>query len=152
MGAAPLFNDQMLPALWAAGLRYGIDPVGVVAQSYHETGAGKFPGRVKPEFYNTCGLKNRHLGLFPGIDDGDNPLAHARFASWDAGARAHVQHLRAYAGWPVTPESEIVDPRYWLVVGKRLEEFEELSGNWAPAATYGQSIEALISKLSSTVA
>ena len=36
------FTQEMFPALWDAALRYGIDPVGLVAQSYKETGKGKF--------------------------------------------------------------------------------------------------------------
>jgi N-acetylmuramoyl-L-alanine amidase len=136
----------MFPSLWSGAERYNIDPVGLVAQSYKETGAGNFPGRVKPEFYNTCGLKNRVLGLFPGVDDGDNPLAHARFASWEAGARAHAQHVRAYTGWPVRDDL-VIDPRYWLVSGQKCEDWADLSGKWAPSATYGQEIEALMVRL-----
>jgi N-acetylmuramoyl-L-alanine amidase len=145
LGATTLFTEQMLPPLWNAAINHVLDPVGVVAQSYKETGGGTFGGRVKPEFFNTCGLKNRQ-SLFPGIDDGDNPLAHARFASWEIGAEAHIQHLCAYAGWPVY--GLIVDPRYVFVAGKSaLENFEELSGKWAPSATYGQELVAIARKL-----
>ncbi len=146
MGATPLFVDHMLEPLWAAAVGLTVDPVGVVAQSYKETGGGRFAGQVKPQFYNTAGIKNRHVGLYPGVDDGDQPLAHARFASWDVGAVAHAQHVRAYSGWPV--EGLIVDPRYWLVIGKhRCETWHELSGKWAPAADYGTSLVAIARRL-----
>jgi hypothetical protein len=38
LDVAPRFTEQMFPVLWAAALHYGIDPVGLVAQSYKETG------------------------------------------------------------------------------------------------------------------
>lgn len=137
----------MFPALWWAAVRYGVDPVGVVAQSWKETGGGHFTGRVKPLFYNTCGLKIRHLDLFPGVTDGDNPLAHQMFPNWTIGALAHVQHLRAYAGWAV-PEDELFDPRYVYVIGRDpVDTFEELSGKWAPSPTYGQEIVRLAQQL-----
>jgi N-acetylmuramoyl-L-alanine amidase len=148
MGASPLFRDAMFPALWEEAERYAVDPVGMVAQSYKETGGGKFGGAVTAQFYNTAGIKVRHLGKFPGVDDGDRPLAHAQFASWQIGARAHAQHLRAYANCPV-PDDEIVDPRYWLVIGKHnAVNFEDLSGKWAPSSAYGSEIAAIGRKLS----
>lgn len=149
-GVHTRFVDDMLPALWDAAVANGVDPVGVIAQAFKETGGGQFKGRVKPEFRNTCGLKNRQ-SLFPGVDDGDQPLAHARFASWRVGALAHVQHLLAYAGVPV--RLLIVDPRYELVAGKhRLESFEELGGRWAPSATYGTELVVIARRLQTLLA
>lgn len=148
-GVHARFPGEMFPALWSAALGCGIDPVGMVAQAFKETAGGNYTGKVKPEFYNTCGLKVRTLGLFPGIDDGDMPLAHQRFPNWLCGALAHAQHLAAYAGAVVG--TLIVDPRYELVVGKyRLETFEELSGKWAPSATYGTELVAIARKLQTT--
>ena len=66
LNPAPLFTEDIFPAVWDAGLHYGIDPVGLVAQSYKETGAGRFTGNVRPKFYNTAGIKVRHTDLFPG--------------------------------------------------------------------------------------
>lgn len=138
------FTNEMLPVLWNTGLRYTVDPVGVVAQAYKETDAGNYTGKVKPEFFNTCGLKVRHQNLtFTEYVDtqpllGDQPLAHAMFANWETGITAHVQHLRAYAGWPV--EDMIIDPRYTYIANKWCENFEDLSGKWAPALDYGQKI------------
>lgn len=136
-GVAPLFIEDMLPVLWAAGLKYGIDPVGMVAQSAKETNWGNFTGKVQPEFYNTSGIKIRHQALFPGITDGNSPLAHTMFPNWETGAEAHAQHLRAYAGWPV--DDLIVDPRY-VYVRASLENFEELGGKWAPSPSYGTEL------------
>lgn len=147
MGSTALFVNQMFPALWTQGLRYGVDPVGVVAQSFKETGGGKFAGKVKPDFCNPCGLKVRVQSMLPELA-GDQPLAHQIFPNWDVGARAHVQHLRAYAGWPVEPDDLIVDPRYTYVIGKPwVESFEDLSGKWAPALDYGTTLVAVARRL-----
>lgn len=143
--ASQLFLNDMLPALWQAAVDYGIDPVGVVAQSYKETGGGNFGGKVKPGFFNPCGLKVRDQTLSPELA-GDNPLAHAMFPSWEVGAAAQAQHLRAYAGWPV--DGLIVDPRYVWVIGKhRCETFEELGGRWAPSASYGTELVVIANRL-----
>lgn len=148
LGADPRFVAAMLQPLWDAGLLYGIDPVGVVAQSAKETNWGRFGGNVRPDMFNTAGIKNRHV-LFPGVDDGDRPLAHARFANWAVGAMAHCQHLRAYTGWPVTTQP-IVDPRYDLVTGTALENFEELGGRWAPSPSYGTELVVVARRLQAT--
>lgn len=146
MVTVPLFIDEMVPALWTAGIDYGIDPVGLIAQSFKETAGGMFTGNVQPRFYNTAGIKVRHPDLFPGITDGDNPLAHAMFPNWRIGARAHVQHVRAYTGWPVN--NPIVDPRYELIIGRfSLENWLELGAKWAPSPTYGIEIEGIMYKL-----
>ena len=140
---APIFTQDILPPLWDAGLRYGIDPVGLVAQSYKETGAGKFTGKVTSRFYNTAGIKIRHTDLFPGTTDNDHPLAHQMFPNWEVGAAAHAQHVRAYAGWPVSGEL-IVDRRYVWVIGKfSLTDWSDLCGKWEPP-TYGQEIESMM--------
>lgn len=140
------FVGEMFTPLWTAAKAYGIDPVGVIAQALKETGGGNFTGRVRPEFCNPCGLKIRYQNLFPGITDGDNPLAHAVFPSWAVGATAHCQHLLAYAGGAV--DGLIVDPRYVYVAGKHwVENFAELGGKWAPSPTYGVEIEALMKQL-----
>lgn len=144
--ATQLFVDVIAPAVWRQAVSLTVDPVGAVAQSYKETGAGKFGGKVKPEFYNTCGLKVRHQNLFPETQ-GDTPLAHQMFPNWDVGALAQAQHLRAYAGWPV--EGLVVDPRYTFVVsaGHECAMFQELGGKWAPSPTYGVEIVDIAEKL-----
>jgi N-acetylmuramoyl-L-alanine amidase len=112
-----------------------------------ETGNGSYSGQVKPQFYNTCGLKVRHLGLYPEVD-GDRPLAHQMFPNWRVGAIAHVQHLMAYAGVAVLHEP-ILDPRYDWVIGKHsVVHFAHLGGKWAPSLSYGQELERIMSTLS----
>jgi len=131
----------MVPALWAAAERYGIDPVVIVAQAAHETGWGNYGGVVGPERHNTCGLKTR-----AGGSDTD-PNAHATFPDWATGARAHAQHLMAYC--QVDVADPIVDPRWVWVRGKRaaITDVEALGGSWAPAADYGNRVAATATKL-----
>jgi hypothetical protein len=149
----PRFLAEILPALWDAGQFYGVDPVVMVAQSYKETGGGNFGGNVKPEFCNPCGLKNGQ-SLFPGVDDGDRPLAHARFPNWPVGAHAHAQHLRAYAGVPLPESSAVLSPRYHLVTSLRALKLPptvvNLSRRWAPSSTYGSEIVTLARTLGYT--
>lgn len=157
----PRFIGDMFPALWAAGLRYAVDPVGMVAQAIKETGGGEFPRKVAPWFHNPCGLRVRYLDAvrallaqLGSITDPEHPLTHHQFGSWTEGARGHAQHLRAYAGCPV-PGDELVDPRYGLIIGQhRLVEFEELGGKdpagrtkWAGSPTYGAELVAIARRL-----
>jgi hypothetical protein len=147
VGANTLFVTSIAPALWAAAVKYAVDPVGMIAQSLKETAGGAFTGKVRPEFYNTAGIKVRHPDVVPGVTDGDNPLAHAMFANWAVGAEAHAQHLRAYTGALVDGHL-VVDPRLVFVVGRyRVEDFEELGGKWAPSPSYGQEVVAVAARL-----
>lgn len=147
LGGNSLFVNDMAPALWAAAVKYAIDPVGMTAQAFKESGGGAFKGKVRPEFCNPAGLKLRYPNVVPGVTDGDNPLAHQMFPSWAVGAEAHAQHLRAYTG-ALLDGHLVVDPRLVFVVGRyRIENFEELGGKWAPSPTYGQEIVAIAAKL-----
>lgn len=146
---SPLFMNEMFPMLWNVSVVYGIDPVGVIAQAWKETGGGSFQGKAKPWFFNTCGLKVRHdkdVMALLGTQDSDHPLVHQIFPNWRLGAEAHVQHLAAYAGMRVgTP---IIDPRYDYVAGKHwCVHFSDLGGKWAPAADYGIQVEETAKRL-----
>ena len=84
--------------------------------------------------------------MFPGITDQDRPLAHQMFPSWEVGAAAQAQHLRAYAGQPVTGDLSLTSLR----VGHRtlsLIEWSDLGGKWAPSPTYGIEIEQIMQTL-----
>jgi flagellum-specific peptidoglycan hydrolase FlgJ len=69
---APLFLEEIYPAVWMLAEAHGIDPLGAIAQSAIETGWGKYTGVVKPPFHNTAGLKvsPEQQALFPGTTDG----------------------------------------------------------------------------------
>ena len=157
-GGHQRFPQEMFRPLWDAAVRYGIDPVGVIAQAWKETGGGRYGGQVRPSSHNTCGVKltAQQQREFPGVTDGDNPLAHAQFASWEVGAEAHVQHLAAYTGLVV--QHMVVDPRYWIVAaltsgGRPLEQWSEFGGGrWAPSPTYGAELEAIMRRLQGVLA
>ncbi len=152
LNASPLFLTDMFPALWREAVRYNVDPVGVVAQSLHETGLGTFGAGVSDgkgvdaRWMNTCGLKVRDVTIVPDYyANPDTPLAHASFGSWTIGARAHLEHLVAYAGGYVDFP---VDPRFqWVNRSNPAVEFRDLSGRWAPSSTYGDRIETMIGRL-----
>lgn len=144
-GATTLFLDDILPAVWAAGTRYGIDPAGLAAQAAKETGYGAFGGAVTADFRNPAGLKVRALGRAP-FPAGDEPLAHASFPTWRTGALAQAQHVCAYAGLPLPDGEILVDPRWDWVAGKyALENWAQLGTRWAPSPTYGIEIEQMLS-------
>jgi hypothetical protein len=146
------FVEDVLPHVWAEAERLGVDPVGMWQQAIKETGGGRFGGAVSPKACNPCGLKITHVGLYGPATDGDQPAAHAMFPSWQVGARAQAQHLRAYAGWPLPADELVVDPRYvWLFAGGRpkhwCEHWSDLGGKWAPSPTYGIEIETGVGRL-----
>lgn len=149
LGASELFAKDIAPAVWAAAVDYGIDPVGMLAQAAHETGWGKFGRATYPWHRNTAGIKVRDLKALEalGVSGDNNPMCHAQFATWHTGAKAQAQHLWAYCGRHVPP-ADVVDPRYDWVVGKHsCVTFEDLSGKWAPATDYGTRIVSFASQL-----
>lgn len=166
IGASPLFVDEMFPALWTAACHYGIDPVVLVVQSYNETGGGTFARKTKPWHRNTCGVKVRDtagvLRELPAGSNDEHPLCHAQFASWDVGAEAHAQHLRAYCQVPF--DYDPVDPRYDIVVriygtGPPARTLDDLSGKWAPnppvgstTPPYGVRLQGIVDRLREAVA
>ena len=115
--------------------REGIRPDVALCQALKETGFFAYGGDVSPKQNNFCGLGatgNREPG--------------ASFATPQLGARAHIQHLLAYAGKD-EPKAAIVDPRYSLIVRYhpeihgQIRVWTGLNGVWAvPGRTYGQDI------------
>lgn len=139
---------RALVALWDAGIADGIDPAVLAGQCAHETGWGNFGGAVTPDMGNTCGLKIRN-------PKGDRKEDHASFPMVNgypiAGAMAHADHLRLYAGLPVDPR--VTDDPRALYVQPGSKGFGaaryviDLGGLWAPAKSYGVSVESKIEEL-----
>lgn len=141
---------DMVTASWAAAQKYELDPVGLVAQMAVETGWGTFPGKVRPEFHNPCGLKwhDAVRALYPDLMAADAPLAHAVFSNWRTGCEAHAQHVLAYTLAVLPAWQVVVDPRYADAVaevrtrfGRGAAEWRDLGGMWAPSADYGTKLE-----------
>lgn len=124
----------MVPLFFKIAMQEGVDPTVVIAQSMKETAYFKFTGVLRPNFCNTCGLKNSAGG-------GDtDPNAHHRFEYWEDGILGHVEHLALYAGAPGYPKANPKDPRHFDYLLGKCPNVEDLSGNWAPGSTYGQDI------------
>lgn len=133
---------------WEAPARAtGVRPDVAWAQACKETGFGKFGRATTMGHHNPCGLK-----VPAPVGPDDNPDDHMRFASWAAGTLAHVEHLALYAGapgfplpyektGPMTWKGATADPRHFAFIAGRVgNAVEGLSGNWAPAPSYGPSI------------
>lgn len=149
-----VFIDVVVPELWAMAVKYQLEPVGVVAQSGHETGWGTFQRAARPEMHNTCGLKwhdswRRQLVQLP--EQGEHTLSHAAFPNWKAGADAQCQHILAYMGVQLPPWQVITDPRYNLALdiarrkGVDVKKWSDMKdGIWSTGANYGAAIEKIL--------
>ncbi len=123
----------------------GVNPEGAYCQAAHETGFGRFGGAVEESFHNPCGLKTKN-----GV--GDEPEDHQRFATWEEGITAHIDHLALYAGAKGYPKVDTSDPRHCSSLRGRATTFKTLGGNggWAPNPKYGEKIEGFLQNLYNT--
>ena len=112
------------------------------AQAMLETGNLQFGGDIKPEQYNFAGL-----GAVGGGAAGSS------FPDVRIGARAHIQHLQAYASKEPL-KNPVVDPRYQFVT-RGVAPYVEWLGiqenpdgkGWATAKNYGENVMKLVNKL-----
>lgn len=153
---APLWWCDLTDLYWDAGIRShtGVRPDVAFAQACKETGFGTFGRAVTRGHQNPCGLK-----VPQPVGPDDNPDDHQRFASWEMGVRAHMEHLALYAGAPGFPllyakrsptrwEGATADPRHFSFVYGVSPNVEDLGGevpsdsqpDWAPSPDYGVSI------------
>lgn len=132
--ATPEFVD-LAPLFWQiAPARGGVRADIAYAQSAKETGYGRFGGVIDATFKNPCGMK-----ITAGGSNSD-PNAHQRFASWEEGVTACIDHLALYAGAAGYPRADSPDPRHFAFLLGTARTVEELSGKWAPSPDYGYSI------------
>lgn len=123
----------------------GVNPAIAYAQSAKETGYGRFGGVLDESYKNPCGLK-----ITSGGDDKD-PNAHQRFASWEDGISAHLDHLALYAGASGYPRTNTLDPRHFSFLFGIAKTLEELK-TWAPSdSNYGIDIANLVTAMETTV-
>lgn len=127
--------DELVSYYYEEAGREGIRADIALCQACKETGFFNYGGDVMPDQNNYCGL---------GATGNHEPGA--RFATAQLGVRAHIQHLMVYTTTR-RPETEIVDPRYELVIEKHPEIYgivktwTGLNGKWAvPGTYYGQDI------------
>lgn len=147
------FGDDMVEPLWDMAIKYQLEPVGVIAQSGHETAWGSFTRAVRPEMHNTCGLKwhdswRRQLVQLP--EQGEHTLSHAAFPNWRCGADAQCQHILAYMNQPLPRWQVITDPRYDLALAKAQQVggavywSDMINGIWSISSNYGARIESVM--------
>jgi hypothetical protein len=140
------------------GKRFGIRADMAWAQMIHETGYGQYGGDVKPEQNNMVGIGATGGGV-PGNS----------FATAELGVIAHYAHLAwyLYPDHVSDPDCVLVeqpdtgpittpgDPRHFVqsdgaVHKGNVRTVYELSGKWAPGATYGSAVQALATKIEVT--
>lgn len=158
----------IVPMIYDAAEKVGINPIVAVAQAIKETGYFNFKGVLRPNFCNICGLKGSSGG-------GDyDPEAHKRFEYWEDGVSAFIDHLALYAGVEGYPkysaDTELyykskntkydseslkkkgttLDPRQFPYLLGTAKTVEALSEKWAPSKTYGSEIVAIVKEIEST--
>lgn len=126
---------------WSLAPRTGVDPAVAYAQAAHETGFGRFGGVINASYNNPCGLKTTAGG------DNYDPAAHQRFASWEQGIQAHLDHLALYAGQLGYPRPSSPDPRHFASIFGTAQGVEQLGGKWAPSATYGTTVAGFVNQI-----
>ena len=105
------------------------------AQMCLETGFLRFGGDVKPEQYNFCGLG--------AIGNGEPGLS---FPEPRIGARAHIQHLKAY-GSDEPLKGNLESPRFRFVRRGSAPTYEGLAGTWAADRGYAVKIKSILERL-----
>ena len=117
-----------------------VNPAIAYVQAAKETGFGKFGGVLDESYHNPCGLKTSSGG---GDTDKN---AHQKFDSWDEGVQAHMDHLALYAGANGYPKDNTYDPRHFVTIKGKATTVNSLGTKWAPSATYGEEVNAIIQK------
>lgn len=142
-GASEAFIN-LAPLYMDLASKVGINPEGIYVQAAYETGYGNFGGVIDESYHNPCGMKIKKGG-------GDkDPDAHQRFASWEEGVQAHIDHLALYAGAEGYPKKDSPDPRHFPYLLNTVKRFKLLGGKWAPSNSYGDRIEELVEDVYST--
>ena len=119
----PKINNKylLLPEIYISeGAKEGIRGDLAFAQALHETDFFKFGGDVLP-----------HQNNFAGLGATGNGVRGHSFATPQAGVRAQIQHLKAYAS--TAPLNNLcVDPRFHYVKNRGCAPYvEDLGGKWA---------------------
>lgn len=129
------------------GPKVGVDPVIAYAQMAHETGflyKVKSAAGIDASYHNPCGLKTTQGG-------GDyQASAHKRFATWEEGISAHLDHLALYAGAKGYPKKFTQDPRHFPYLLGTCKYVEDLGGKWAPSKDYGSKLMKYVNEIRNT--
>lgn len=118
-----------------------VNPAIAYAQSALETGYGRYGSVLGEECKNPCGMKQTQGG-----GDYDASI-HMRFATWDDGVTAHLDHLALYAGAKGYPVKDTKDPRHFNELYNKCPTVKSLGGCYAPSLTYGDTVLELYNSL-----
>lgn len=130
---------------WSLSEKMGkVNPVIAYAQAAIETSYGKYNDKIDESYKNPCGLRKTD-------SSDDNKESYVTFQSWSSGISAHLDHLALYGGAEGYPKSNTTDPRHFSFLLGRAKTALELSGNWSPMRTYGESIVKLVEEINNTV-
>lgn len=125
--------EELVDLYWEEAEREKVRPDIAICQAILETGFFKYGGDVEHNQNNFCGLGTTGGGV-----------KGASFKTPKIGVRAHIQHLLAYTQ-KKRPSTSIVDPRYELAHGIRMERgfvdtWYGLNGTWAMGSYYCEKI------------
>lgn len=140
-------NDEftsLVDIYYDLAIKRGINPVIAFSQMAHETGflyKVKSAAGLDASYHNPCGLK-----IQSGGGDYDKN-AHMKFATWQDGISAHLDHLALYSGAKNYPKKSTLDPRHFLYLLGTAKTVEELSGKWAPSKDYGDKLKVYIKEM-----
>jgi hypothetical protein len=131
----PVFIEELAHYYIEEAAHEGVNHDVAFAQMCLETGFLRYGGLVTPDMNNFCGL-----GAIDASQQG------AYFPSPQIGARAHIQHLKAYAT-DAPLRQELVDPRYRLVRYGSAPTLDGLAGSWAADRDYSRNIRNILERL-----
>jgi hypothetical protein len=130
-----VFIEELAHYYIEEAAREGVNHDVAFAQMCLETGFLRYGGLVTPDMNNFCGL-----GAIGSGQQG------AYFPSPQIGARAHIQHLKAYAT-DAPLRQELVDPRYRMVRYGSAPTLDGLTGSWAADRDYSKKIRSILERL-----
>lgn len=120
----------------------GVDPILTYAQAAIATDFFHFTNStIDKSFYSTANIKTSVAG------PDEDPNSFQRFASWEEGILAHVDHLALYAGAEGYPDANSPDPRHFPSIRGLATTVESLSGRWSPDTDYGNNILAYMQEI-----
>jgi hypothetical protein len=147
MGATDTFVSLARKYWDYASIHGNVNPVIAYCQAALETGYGKFKGVIDESFNNPCGMKTT-----TGGSDTD-PNAHQRFASWENGVKAHLEHLALYAGAPGYPLKNGYDPRHFPYLFGTGATLKTMAVRWCPSSpNYAVQIRTMMDRVAGTKA
>lgn len=142
---APQAFIDVADLYWDLAPIKNIKPEILYAQNAHETNFMRYTGVVPASYNNMAGIKIAQGGSC------SDPLAHESFDSPADGVKAHISHICAYVGQPPFDNPH---GRYYVVAGLpwagSIKYLEELSGKWAPSATYHTKIAQFLEEMLAT--